>query len=723
MGLDDRPFPILIRLGELAEHIATSRARNHGPTATDSPLWLAHFLATNSEDSAAGLDEAFFRARLENGSSLVLLDGLDEAPSEQQRKWLTNLVQRATQEAYEKCRFVLTSRPGAYQGETVLPHFAQVEIAALEDEAIKTFLTRWCEALFAGSATQVHEHLKELLAALNARPEIRRMARNPVMLTALAVVHWHEMRLPEQRADLYESIISWLARSRLTRQGRPSPERCVALHQELALAVQDHPRGRQTQVTRFEAAGMLAGQWRDASENERVGLAQAFLDQEELDSGIVVRRGDHLRFWHLTFQEYLAARALASRSEGEQRRRLLSRPGKLYQPEWREAILLAAGILHHHGVARVDAMFSAVLKQLYRRRWRIQRILSSVCRMLTLGRFGHDYWLADQAQCFGLLGAAVRDLTPVKYQPGDPRYQEVADSVMGIFDAERSRSVDIKVAIEAAEALGQAVDPRFAHSMLDANWVTIPEGDFLMGAQDSHPSKPNYDPNAYGDESPVHKVRLEAYRIGKYPVTVAEYRRFMDDGGYKNQEYWQAGGFGETKEPDEWQEQLSHPNRPVIYVSWFEASAYAAWATRLWPGCRLPTEAEWERAARGIEGRKYPWGNDKPDSSLVNFKRNVGRPTPVGVYPRGGTPDELQDMAGNVWEWCQDVWHDNYKGAPSDGSAWKMGGDQSRRVLRGGSWYSYVIGLRSACRGWYSPDGRFDAVGFRVAAGTYPLHS
>jgi hypothetical protein len=140
----------------------------------------------------------------------------------------------------------------------------------------------------------------------------------------------------------------------------PFPEDSYELHQELALAMQDHPDGRQVQVPRFWVAQAIAPEWREVQEEERTERANDFPVQEELDSGIVVSRGDSLRFWHLTFQEYLAARALASRSEDEQRARLLSQR-KPYEPEWRETALLLAGALYHQGTRRVDAMFSAVL--------------------------------------------------------------------------------------------------------------------------------------------------------------------------------------------------------------------------------------------------------------------------------------------------------------------------------------------------------------------------
>jgi len=253
---------------------------------------------------------------------------------------------------------------------------------------------------------------------------------------------------------------------------------------------------------------------------------------------------------------------------------------------------------------------------------------------------------------------------------------------------------------------------------MKTNWIKIPAGEFLMGAQKEDPKAPNYDSEAYADESPVHPVFLSAYRIGRYPVTVEEYLRFVGDRGYDKASYWKEGGFGKWRWPAGWaarDEQVDNPTRPVVEVSWYEASAYAAWA-----GCRLPTEAEGERAARGINGRKYPWGDEPPSERLANFssdgKPSVGHPTPVGAYPSGDTPEGVSDMAGNVWEWCSDVFDGEYYGkSPNkDPQGPARNAEHGACVLRGGSWFNRSVYLRSAYRFVCHPGFRCVFFGFRV---------
>jgi len=689
LGLEEQAFPMLIRISELTRHIeARCGKEQDAPCVKASPAWLAHFLAARSTEERTDLDREYFDEIIDSGRAVFLLDGLDEAPTREQREFIAELVTDAAGH-FQKCRFVVAGRPPAFEGKAVLPDFVQVRIEPLEDPAIEGFLTRWCQAIFPDSERKARQHCDELLKAFHARTDIRRMARNPVMLTALAVVHWHEKRLPEQRADLYESIITWLSRSRETRPGRLPAGVCVNRLQEVALALQKHPEGRQVQVRRRWAAEQIAGEWREGSKRDRIDAAERFLAEEEVDSGIVVGRGDDIRFWHLTFQEFLAARAIAARPEPQAKRILLTPVDdpKLYLPSWREVVLLLTGVLHSkQGHRKVDALISAILKKV-----------------------SDDKALTDQARCAGLLGAAVRDLSAVSYRPADPRYQKLLDRVMGIFDAERAKGIDIKVIIAAAEALGQAGDPRFVEAALDGNWATIPAGEFLMGAQTNDPLKLNYDPEADGDEAPVHRVTLSTYRVGRYPVTVGEYLRFKEAEGYTDKGLWTEGGFGEWSAPAGWEEQLEHLTRPVVGVSWYEAGAYAAWK-----GCRLPTEAEWERAARGADGRRYPWGPEDPDPSRLNYyKSEIGCPTPVGVYTRGAAPERILDLAGNVWEWCRDGKGEYPKADVKDPAGPPSG---SGRVVRGGAWRLNPRFCRAAYRSGGDPHGRFGDFGFRVVS-------
>jgi formylglycine-generating enzyme required for sulfatase activity len=631
-------FPLLISLAELAAHIdQTLHQKNAHPAAADSPDWLPHFLGAKGEEYGWALDAAFFRARLQRGSCLVLLDGLDEAPGEAQRDNIARLIENAAG-AYKKCRFVVTSRP---QGLAPLERFEKVEIDALDREAIVTFLTHWARCL-----GREQNFLQELIGSVDARPDIRRMAQNPVMLTALAVLQWNERRLPEQRAELYESILKWLARAREMRRGRERPDRCLELHGQLALAMQEWPGGRAVQVESRLAAEKL--------EELPLATAQRFLADEVVDSGILVSRGNQVRFWHLTFQEYLAARTIAGRPDEEQWERI-RRENRLYRPEWRETMLLLGGVLKGQGTAKVDGLFTRVLSLL-----------------------GNKPALADRARVVGLLGAILRDLASLGYKPPQ-EYEESARAVLGIFDAALSKGVPLKDRVEAAEALGQAGDPRLRMPSDVDYWVSIPGGRFRTGAQKKDPGKPNYDEIAQNDE-PVREVNLKLFYIGRFPVTVWEYGQYLDATG--------------ATPPEDWAEQSLHPNRPVTMVNHTEASKFCEWA-----GCRLPTEEEWERAARGTEGRRYPWGNEDPDKEQINFSRNVGAPSPVGMFPRGNTPEGLADMAGNVWEWTS--------------SLYKKGG--TTLVVRGGSWDDDLDGARCAYRFNDYPEYRLNLLGFRCA--------
>lgn len=222
--------------------------------------------------------------------------------------------------------------------------------------------------------------------------------------------------------------------------------------------------------------------------------------------------------------------------------------------------------------------------------------------------------------------------------------------------------------------------------------VVVPAGSFMMGSPSSEKDKDS-------SEGPVHRVNIAySFAVGVYEVTFAEWDACVAEGG--------CGGY---KPDDIW----GHRGRqPVINVSWEDAQGYVQWlSARTGEDYRLLSEAEWEYAVRPGTTTAYHFG-DNFASSQANYGVNKGRTVSVGSYP--ANPFGLHDVHGNVWEWVQDCWNDNYQGAPDNGSAWGSG-NCSQRVMRGGSWNFDPGYLRSANRHRYHAGCRGTNVGFRVA--------
>jgi formylglycine-generating enzyme required for sulfatase activity len=232
--------------------------------------------------------------------------------------------------------------------------------------------------------------------------------------------------------------------------------------------------------------------------------------------------------------------------------------------------------------------------------------------------------------------------------------------------------------------------------------VYIPPGEFKMGS------------NNYDDEKPPHSVYLDGYWIGKFEVTVSQFKIFVNDTGYVTEAESSGGAYAWTglirkkwkqKKGVNWKNPgfEQEDNHPVVCISWNDVNKYCKWLSKK-KGLtfKLPTEAQWEKAARGTGSRKYPWGNKEPDKKLANFKFNVGKTTPVDSYPKGVSPYGLLDMAGNVWEWCQDWYDENYYQSSLDKNP-KGPKSGSNRVIRGGSWYYYARFLRCAGRDFDGP--------------------
>jgi len=263
-----------------------------------------------------------------------------------------------------------------------------------------------------------------------------------------------------------------------------------------------------------------------------------------------------------------------------------------------------------------------------------------------------------------LRGGLYRLAAEAEQPPPDRQSEELA-SLLAETD---ELSTPPERRLEIGDALARLGDPRKGvglrpDGLPDIDWVEIPAGPFL-----------------YGDEGETRE--LPSFFIARYPVTSAQYQAFIDDGGYRDKRWWDGlAKWIEVPEPPGW----GQPNRPRETVSWYEAMAFCRWLSdRLGYEVRLPTEYEWEKAARGEDGREYPWG-DGYRSGFVNVSGEaekagptyLGETTAVGLYPHAASPYGVEDLAGNVWEWCLNEDENPDRTEP---------GGHAPRALRGGSW-------------------------------------
>lgn len=690
---DPLPLPILVRLADLAAALP-------GGTGAVTVDQFDAYLDGAYTKEAQGLVAGQLSRRLKQGGCFLLLDGLDEVPSDEQRTQISRLIEKLLDRSLKSNnRHLATCRIHAYSGDgTLMRDLPRVRLAELEPKEIEQFAANWSRALYARAGAgenaalanaNAKQHAASLLSAIQANEAARELTKSPLMLTVLAVVHWDRQgQLPELRAELYDVAVTYLLSTRKQQASyKPGPRR-EAL-QEIALAMATDAEGLQRRLGRADAAQAAM---------RRLGCdkaaAQQFVEQETLLSGLLVSRsaGD-VEYWHKTFLEFFVADELAANEDVGERKRILG--PHLFDPNWREIVLLLGGCLYPRNGERAVRNYIA---------WILGdgAVAASPVGMTDAERRVRAVTLASQV----LLDVAPHGGDPAVGTP----FAEQLHQAATVFE-HVSCDLAEPLRVELGDALGRHGDPRLVGEEIPR--VGIAAGSFWMGAQATDESARGWDPEADDWESPVHHVTFRGFEIARFPVTVGQFARFLRDEqrGYRADQAWSDEGRDARnrrrwRHPEGWDGQERWTNRPVVGVSWYEADAFARWA-----GGRLPTEAEWEFAARGKESRRYPWPGLVITPSHANFDGRVGQPSAVGIYPSGRTPERVDDLAGNVWEWCADR-PGLYENGPQEDPIGPKSG--SHRMLRGGAWSYASRCLRGSHRIFLRPEFRLHGTGFRL---------
>ena len=660
-----------------------------------------------------------FVEELAAGRCLVLLDGLDEVPTRRERRRVVQCVGQFVAR-YRSNRFVVTSRVVGYREEPLGEELVHFTIAEWGDDEIAEFARRWCVAYerqaddSAEAVRRGQDEAEQLIAAIRSNPSVRRLASNPLLLTIIALIHRQGTRLPQHRILLYaltfQTLIETWNRAR-NLEGLPLSAEGMSEHEAVQvlapLALWMHETQPSGTARREEVRAQIAALLEAEEGPERAQeVADRFLDLVRRQVGLLVERGEGLfGFMHLTFEEYLAARAIVMAGQVNLQVTLERVLRHLDEPAWHEVIRLAVGQLgvvearRQAAAAVVEAMLDAPGRPEARGQ---HAVLAGWC-LVDVGEKGVT------RSCWKRVTLALRQVMQDTSSDGRPNDPPV-------------------IPIPTRYAAGEVLDR--------LGWLP-PDLDTWVEVQIPNPKLQTPSPKS---QNPSRMY------VARYPVTNHQFSRFIEAGGYEEPRYWGGErskawrwrmtehgdyrGEGPVSQPWFWDDLRFGKSRrdyPVVGISWYEANAYCAWLTegfqvsgfafQVWrdgeletldlePGTltvRLPAEAEWVAAAGG-EGRdRYPWdspeGSMTKDEGVILARANVREAglngtSPVAMYPAGQSPHGIWDMAGNVWEW--------------------MASPERGKPLRGGSWYGYQEHARVSARNGGDPDLSDFDLGVRV---------
>ncbi|PJI37864.1 MAG: hypothetical protein CTR54_22790, partial [Rhizobium sp.] len=680
------PVPVVLR-----DFAATGLPERGAATA--ETLW--NFIAQELTAACQAECAPWLRHELRERGGLLLLDGLDEVPEAEHRREQVQQAVEAFVQSFGNCRVLVTSRTYAYQNQGWrLQGFGEATLAPFSDGQIRRFVAHWY-ALTAGlgrlPASEAAGRAELLKRAIFNRPTLHELAQRPLLLTLMASLHaWRSGDLPEKREALYAETVDLLLNrweQRLVHRDEQGQYQCIqpSLAEYLktdkdqvravleALAFEVHRCQSDLTGTADIAEKDLAYRLFDLRNNPDANpkrLVEYLRDR----AGLLYPRGVGVyTFPHRSFQEYLAACHLTDEDYPDR----IVELARAEPNRWREVALLAG--------AKAARGAAASLWQL----------VDALCFRAPTDPDVEpaDTWGAQIAA-----QALIETANLAKIGPAHQRkLARVQHWLVKLMRDQRLPATERALAGDNLAALG---DPRF-----DANlwylpdepllgFIEIPAGPFTMGSDQQR------DGEAFDDEFPQHEVDLPGYYLTRWPVTVAQFAAFVRDSGH------------EPRDPNCLQGIANHP---VVYVTWHDAMAYGRWLNeqlrelarerlatanplseserRFWQGLAdgalgvgLPSEAEWEKAARGDDGRIYPWA-DPPDPEKANYTdTGLGGTSAVGCFPGGISPYGGEEMSGNVLEWTRSLFADYpYPPAGAERQAREDPGAEGRRVLRGGA--------------------------------------
>ena len=654
-------LPVLVDLSGYWSHLSDSQGENE--LSLKQFERSLHRWSRSNSDIRDRLEWSRLQAHLETGTALIIFDGIDEVPDSlgaptsqwSPRSLLLSGLSEASTGWPRGNRLLVTGRAHHVRGVNGKLKLPTVRIAKLDERLQISIAKRWFLFLTQDS-DRASELVDKMLSNVHRRPRMQDLASNPLLLTAMCLVYHERTRLPLDECELISLIVDHVLHDHV--QGASTVE--VYRRGLGVLAHGMHELHAQEQVNE-PAREVSFSEIDEIIDRHRMGarFRQPAIGRDRLLlSGLLVERpGRQVEFRHFSLQEFLAAERLH---------------GEYAIADWIELYHLRSTSSGWHGT--LSFMFNMIYSS------SVTRSVEVIRKLLGFV----DSGISNQLGLLATIGELLQFLLRRDIRLLEDDEQQFRTSARVAVEQGGS----IRERHQLALVVGHLGDPRIVSDLREHvgnAYVEIPAGTYLV---------------RQGKE----KIN-EPFLLCRYPVTNGQFAIFKQEGGYENRDLWSEEGWRwrqdrHIKEPEAWQDsKWNAPNQPVVKVSYYEAEAFCRWA-----GGWLPTQLQWEAAARGPDGLEYPWGEaaDWQDGICNSREAEMGVTTPVGLFPKSRSRDfELEDMAGNVCEWCDGV--DTLE-------------ERRTHVIRGGGWGSGRDGVRSVWRNTrvVFPSYRTSFVGFRL---------